>query len=91
MLTFVLFIHFLRLLAPAAAIRHSIIHHLVLLRFDLALEYPRDFVTEWSDQNPLGQIGIISSQVRLRKCHLIGNTGSSLSSIYRMCKTWEVW
>ena len=28
-------------------------------RFDLALEYARDFVTEWFDQNPLGQIGIV--------------------------------
>ena len=68
------FIRFLRLLAPAAAIRRSIIRHLVLLldlsasmtdrdmrptRFDLALEYARDFVTEWFDQNPLGQIGIV--------------------------------
>jgi len=63
-----------RLLAPAAAIRRSIIRHLVLLldlsasmtdrdmrptRFDLTLEYAREFVTEWFDQNPLGQIGIV--------------------------------
>ncbi|KAI0256135.1 TFIIH basal transcription factor complex subunit SSL1 [Lactifluus subvellereus] len=63
-----------RLLAPAAAIRRSIIRHLVLLldlsasmtdrdmrptRFDLMLEYAREFVTEWFDQNPLGQIGIV--------------------------------
>jgi len=67
-------VFFFRLLAPAAAIRRSIIRHLVLLldlsasmmdrdmrptRFDLTLEYAREFVTEWFDQNPLGQIGIV--------------------------------
>jgi hypothetical protein len=28
-------------------------------RFDLTLQYAREFVTEWFDQNPLGQIGIV--------------------------------
>lgn len=28
-------------------------------RFDLMLEYTREFVVEWFDQNPLGQIGIV--------------------------------
>ena len=28
-------------------------------RFDLTLEYSRAFVTEWFDQNPLGQIGVV--------------------------------
>ena len=28
-------------------------------RFDLSLEYTREFVNEWFDQNPLGQIGIV--------------------------------
>jgi transcription initiation factor TFIIH subunit 2 len=28
-------------------------------RFDLSLEYSRAFVTEWFDQNPLGQIGVV--------------------------------
>jgi hypothetical protein len=32
-------------------------------RFDLTLEYARDFVTEWFDQNPLGQIGIVGMRV----------------------------
>ena len=27
--------------------------------FDLSLEYTREFVNEWFDQNPLGQIGIV--------------------------------
>ncbi|KAF7971810.1 hypothetical protein HWV62_19897 [Athelia sp. TMB] len=63
-----------RLLAPSAAIRRTIIRHLILLidlsasmmdrdmrptRFDLTLRYAREFVTEWFDQNPLGQIGIV--------------------------------
>ncbi|CCM01152.1 uncharacterized protein FIBRA_03200 [Fibroporia radiculosa] len=63
-----------RLLAPATAIRRAIIRHLVLLldlssammdrdmrptRFDLMLQYAREFITEWFDQNPLGQIGIV--------------------------------
>jgi transcription initiation factor TFIIH subunit 2 len=63
-----------RLLAPAAPIRRTIIRHLILIldlsssmtdrdmrptRFDLALQYSREFITEWFDQNPLGQIGIV--------------------------------
>lgn len=28
-------------------------------RFDLMLQYTREFITEWFDQNPLGQIGIV--------------------------------
>lgn len=28
-------------------------------RFDLMLQYAREFITEWFDQNPLGQIGIV--------------------------------
>jgi len=28
-------------------------------RFDLTLQYAREFVTEWFDQNPLGQIGVV--------------------------------
>ena len=28
-------------------------------RFDLSPEYTREFVNEWFDQNPLGQIGIV--------------------------------
>ena len=27
-------------------------------RFDLSLQYAREFITEWFDQNPLGQVGI---------------------------------
>lgn len=28
-------------------------------RFDLMLQYAKEFVTEWFDQNPLGQIGVV--------------------------------
>jgi hypothetical protein len=28
-------------------------------RFDLSLQYAREFITEWFDQNPLGQIGVV--------------------------------
>jgi transcription initiation factor TFIIH subunit 2 len=28
-------------------------------RFDLMLQYAREFVAEWFDQNPLGQIGVV--------------------------------
>ncbi|KIP11520.1 hypothetical protein PHLGIDRAFT_33262 [Phlebiopsis gigantea 11061_1 CR5-6] len=63
-----------RLIGPASAIRRTIIRHLVLIldlsasmtdrdmrptRFDLMLQYAREFVNEWFDQNPLGQIGIV--------------------------------
>lgn len=27
-----------------------------MYRFDLTLEYVREFVSEWFDQNPLGQV-----------------------------------
>lgn len=71
--------HF-RLLAPAAAIRRTIIRHLVLVldlsaamldrdmrptRFDLMLQYAREFVAEWFDQNPLGQIGVVGMRAGL--------------------------
>lgn len=29
-------------------------------RFDLSLEYSREFITEWFDQNPLGQVGVVA-------------------------------
>lgn len=29
-------------------------------RFDLSLEYARAFISEWFDQNPLGQIGVVA-------------------------------
>jgi transcription initiation factor TFIIH subunit 2 len=34
-------------------------------RFDVTLQYLRTYVTEWFDQNPLGQIGVILMRDRL--------------------------
>lgn len=43
-------------------------------RFDLTLEYAREFVTEWFDQNPLGQIGIVGMRggIGERICEMSG-------------------
>jgi transcription initiation factor TFIIH subunit 2 len=50
-------------------------------RFDLTLEYAREFVTEWFDQNPLGQIGIVGMRggIGERICEMSG--ASVLSAI----------
>lgn len=70
----------LRLLTSGAPIRRTIIRHLVLIidlsasmtdrdmrptRFDLTLQYAREFIAEWFDQNPLGQIGIVGMRAGL--------------------------
>ena len=34
-------------------------------RFDLTLQYAREFIAEWFDQNPLGQIGIVGMRAGL--------------------------
>ncbi|KAI6121529.1 Ssl1-like-domain-containing protein [Pisolithus sp. B1] len=87
-----------RLLAPAAAIRRTIIRHLVLIldlsnsmmdrdfrptRFDLTLRYAREFVTEWFDQNPLGQIGVVGMRSGLgeRIGEMSGNPQDVLRSL----------
>ncbi|KAK0461172.1 Ssl1-like-domain-containing protein [Desarmillaria tabescens] len=87
-----------RLQAPAAAIRRSIIRHLVLLldlsasmldrdmrptRFTLTLQYAREFILEWFDQNPLGQIGIVGMRSGLgeRICEMSGNPQEVLKTI----------
>ncbi|KAF5322276.1 hypothetical protein D9619_001869 [Psilocybe cf. subviscida] len=87
-----------RLLAPASAIRRTIIRHLVLIldlssammdrdmrptRFDLMLQYAREFITEWFDQNPLGQIGIVGMRAGLgeRIGEMSGNPQEVLKSI----------
>ncbi|KAH9944733.1 Ssl1-like-domain-containing protein [Amylocystis lapponica] len=90
-----------RLLAPAAAIRRTIIRHLVLLldlssammdrdmrptRFDLMLQYVREFVTEWFDQNPLGQIGIVGMRggIGERIGEMTGTATISLRTVSRL-------
>ncbi|KAH9894762.1 TFIIH basal transcription factor complex subunit SSL1 [Cubamyces lactineus] len=87
-----------RLQAPAAAIRRTIIRHLVLVldlssammdrdmrptRFDLMLQYAREFVTEWFDQNPLGQIGVVGMRGGLgeRVGEMSGNPQDVLKAI----------
>ena len=75
-----IFLYYSRLLAPASAIRRTIIRHLVLVldlsssmtdrdmrptRFDLMLQYAREFITEWFDQNPLGQVGVVGMRAGL--------------------------
>ncbi|KAF7296112.1 VWFA domain-containing protein [Mycena kentingensis (nom. inval.)] len=87
-----------RLLEPAAPVRRTIIRHLVLLldlsssmldrdmrptRFDLSLQYAREFIVEWFDQNPLGQIGVVGmrSGIGERVGELSGNPQDALKSI----------
>ncbi|KAF8070516.1 Ssl1-like-domain-containing protein [Lyophyllum atratum] len=87
-----------RLLAPTTAIRRTIIRHLVLLldlsasmmdrdmrptRFDLMLQYAREFVAEWFDQNPLGQIGVVGMRAGVgeRIGEMSGNPQDVLKSI----------
>ncbi|KAI0051216.1 TFIIH basal transcription factor complex, subunit SSL1 [Auriscalpium vulgare] len=87
-----------RLLAPAAAIRRTIIRHLILLldlssammdrdmrptRFDLTLEYAREFITEWFDQNPLGQVGVVGMRggIGERIGEMSGNPQDVLKSL----------
>ncbi|KAF8806408.1 TFIIH basal transcription factor complex, subunit SSL1 [Phlegmacium glaucopus] len=87
-----------RLLAPASAIRRTIIRHLVLVldlsssmtdrdmrptRFDLMLQYAREFIIEWFDQNPLGQIGVVGMRAGLgeRVGEMSGNPQDVLKSI----------
>ncbi|KAF8664379.1 hypothetical protein AX16_000750 [Volvariella volvacea WC 439] len=87
-----------RLLAPATPIRRSIIRHLVLIldlstsmmdrdmrptRFDLMLRYAREFVAEWFDQNPLGQIGVVGMRAGVgeRIGDMSGNPQDVLNSI----------
>lgn len=43
-------------------------------RFDLSLQYAREFVVEWFDQNPLGQIGVVGMRggVGERICEMSG-------------------
>ena len=52
-------------------------------RFDLTLEYAREFVTEWFDQNPLGQIGIVGMRggIGERICEMSGAFLSPLLSV----------
>lgn len=46
-------------------------------RFDLMLQYAREFITEWFDQNPLGQMGIVGMRAGLGE--KIGQMSGKLS------------
>ncbi|EIN12052.1 Ssl1-domain-containing protein [Punctularia strigosozonata HHB-11173 SS5] len=87
-----------RLLGPGGAIRRTIIRHLILVldlsssmtdrdmrptRFGLTLEYAREFITEWFDQNPLGQIGIVGMRAGVgeRIGQMSGNPQDVLKAI----------
>uniref|UniRef100_A0A0W0FH19 General transcription and DNA repair factor IIH n=1 Tax=Moniliophthora roreri TaxID=221103 RepID=A0A0W0FH19_MONRR len=87
-----------RLLEPPTAIRRAIIRHLVLIldlsasmldrdmrptRFSLMLQYAREFVLEWFDQNPLGQIGVVGMRAGVgeRVGEMSGNPQDVLKAI----------
>jgi transcription initiation factor TFIIH subunit 2 len=55
-------------------------------RFDLMLEYAREFVTEWFDQNPLGQIGIVGIRGGLGE--RIGEMSGTYYFFPVRCATW---
>ncbi|KAH9935541.1 TFIIH basal transcription factor complex subunit SSL1 [Fomitopsis serialis] len=52
-------------------------------RFDLMLQYVREFVTEWFDQNPLGQIGVVGMRAGIgeRLGEMSGNPQEVLKAI----------
>lgn len=52
-------------------------------RFDLTLQYAREFIVEWFDQNPLGQIGIVGMRAGLGEKigHMSGNPQDVLKAI----------
>ncbi|KAH6910349.1 Ssl1-like-domain-containing protein [Coprinopsis sp. MPI-PUGE-AT-0042] len=87
-----------RLQVPEAPIRRTIIRHLIIIldlsaammdrdmrpnRFDLTLQYTREFINEWFDQNPLGQIGIVGMRAGLgeRIGEMSGNPQDVLRAI----------
>ncbi|KAJ3883555.1 Ssl1-like-domain-containing protein [Lentinula edodes] len=87
-----------RLLQTQNAIRRTIIRHMVLLidlsssmmdrdmrptRFAVTLQYAREFVLEWFDQNPLGQMAVVGMRAGVgeRICDMSGNPQDVLKSI----------
>ena len=51
-------------------------------RFDLMLEYARAFISEWFDQNPLGQIGIVGMRGGIAE--RVGEMSSWLTSVINL-------
>ncbi len=46
-------------------------------RFDLMLQYGQEFISEWFDQNPLGQIGVVGMRAGLGE-RIGGMSGNDL-------------
>ena len=58
-------------------------------RFDLTLEYAREFITEWFDQNPLGQIGIVGMRGGIGE--RIGEMSGAFFSAPLLCSFFFLW
>ncbi len=87
-----------RTLKDVAPVQRGIIRHLVLLidlsasmlekdmrpnRFDVALQYAREFVNEYFDQNPIGQLSVIGTRegIAERLAMMGGNTVDHTASL----------
>ncbi|KAJ9479894.1 General transcription and DNA repair factor IIH subunit SSL1 [Pseudozyma hubeiensis] len=87
-----------RVLKDVAPVQRGIIRHLVLLvdlsasmlekdmrpnRFDVTLQYAREFVGEYFDQNPIGQLSIIGTRsgIAERLAMMGGNTVDHTASL----------
>ena len=87
-----------RITRDVAPVQRGIIRHLVLLldlsssmlekdlrpnRFDLALQYAREFVSEYFDQNPIGQLAIIGTRegIAERIAMMGGNTVDHVAAL----------
>ena len=83
-----------RLQVPSTAIRRTIIRHLILVldlsasmldrdmrptRFSLTLQYAREFVLEWFDQNPLGQMGVVGMRAG------VGERVVDMTGVFVLC------
>ncbi len=53
-------------------------------RFELMLQYLRTFVVEWFDQNPLGQVGVITMKNRISEVLVPMGGRSSYKSVCLM-------
>ncbi|EPQ27140.1 uncharacterized protein PFL1_05421 [Pseudozyma flocculosa PF-1] len=87
-----------RITRDVAPVQRGIIRHLVLLidlsssmlekdlrpnRFDLTLQYAREFVQEYFDQNPIGQLSVIATRngIAERVAMMGGNTVDHVASL----------
>lgn len=87
-----------RTLKDVAPVQRGIIRHLVLLidlsasmlekdmrpnRFDVTLQYAREFVNEYFDQNPIGQLSVIGTRegIAERLAMMGGNTVDHTASL----------